>query len=67
MHVSFCLGGLNEHRYPRWTSEVTASETSYGTIPREHWVQPDWIDENKASAARQQMVDNNIIYGGSVP
>jgi len=53
--------------FKKWTSEVTASETSYGTIPREHWVQPDWIDENKASASRQQMVDNNIIYGGSVP
>ena len=38
----------------------------FGKIPREHWFQPGWIDEARASAARQKMVDDNIIYGGSV-
>jgi len=53
--------------FKKWTSEVTGSETSYGVIPREHWVQPEWVDEDKASAARQKLVDSNVIYGGSVP
>ena len=38
----------------------------FGTIPREHWVQPDWIDETRASAARDQMKAENVIYGDSL-
>lgn len=53
--------------FKKWTTEVTGSSTSYGLIPREHWVQPDWIDEAKASASRERMVKDNVIYGGSVP
>ncbi|KZT42076.1 glycosyltransferase family 15 protein [Sistotremastrum suecicum HHB10207 ss-3] len=49
------------------TTEVTASKTSYGLIPKEHWVQPEWIDEPKAAKARQKMLENKVIYGGSVP
>ena len=36
----------------------------FGLIPPEHWHQPDWIDEEKASAAREAMVQNSVIYGG---
>jgi hypothetical protein len=28
-------------------------------------VQPDTIDEDKARAARESMVKNNVIYGGA--
>lgn len=38
----------------------------FGLIPKEHWFQPDWIDEKKAQAGREKMVEKNIIYGGSV-
>ncbi|PVG02219.1 putative mannosyltransferase [Serendipita vermifera] len=50
--------------FKEWTSRLASSKTEYGVIPKGHWNQPDWIDENKAKAARQKMVDENIIYGG---
>ncbi len=53
--------------FKRRTREVTDAPVSYGLIPRDHWYQPDSIDEEKATAAREQMVKNNVIYGGSVP
>jgi hypothetical protein len=48
-------------------SVLTSGETTFATVPKEHWVQPDWIDEEKASASRQKMVEENVIYGGSKP
>ena len=51
----------------RRTRELTDAEVHYGLIPRDDWFQPDWIDENRAKAAREQMVKDNVIYGGSVP
>ncbi|KAG6900885.1 hypothetical protein C0993_010003 [Termitomyces sp. T159_Od127] len=53
-------------QYPR-VSKLTDAKVEFGVIPREHWVQPDSIDEGRASAAREDMVKNNVIYGGSVP
>jgi alpha 1,2-mannosyltransferase len=47
--------------------ELTDASVEFGLIPREHWYQPDSIDEEKASAARAEMVKNQVIYGGSVP
>lgn len=44
--------------------ELTDSSVEFGLIPKEHWYQPDWIDEKKASESRQKMADNNVIYGG---
>lgn len=46
---------------------ITDSEVQFGLIPHDHWYQPSWIDEDKASAARADMIKNNVIYGGSVP
>ena len=51
----------------RRTTELTNAEVHYGQIPRDHWYQPDFIDEEKAKASREQMVKDNVIYGGSVP
>lgn len=48
----------------RRVEELTDSTVKYGLIPREDWVQPDWIDEEKAADARKAMVKNNVIYGG---
>ena len=46
---------------------LTPSQVEFGLIPREHWFQPDWIDEEKATKGRADMVEKGIIYGGSVP
>ncbi|KAJ3802847.1 glycosyltransferase family 15 protein [Lentinula aff. detonsa] len=47
-------------------TELTDAQVEFGLIPREHWYQPDSIDEAKASAARTDMVKNNVIYGGKL-
>ncbi|GJE90648.1 glycosyltransferase family 15 protein [Phanerochaete sordida] len=47
-------------------SNVISGEVEFGQIPRDHWYQPEWIDETKAQAGRDKMVQDNIIYGGSV-
>ena len=39
----------------RRVSVLTDAPVSFGTIPREHWVQPEWIDEERAQEARRQM------------
>lgn len=44
---------------------VTSSKLEFGVIPHDHWYQPSWIDEDKASAARNKMEEENIIYGGT--
>lgn len=31
------------------------------------WYQPSWIDEERATAARNKMEEDNIIYGGKDP
>lgn len=45
---------------------LTDAPVSFGLIPKDNWVQPSWIDEEKATAARNDMVKNQVIYGGSV-
>ncbi|KAF9246500.1 glycosyltransferase family 15 protein [Melanogaster broomeanus] len=49
----------------RYISALTNAPVEFGLIPEEHWVQPQWIDENRASAAREDMMKNNVIYGGT--
>ncbi|KAJ6496691.1 glycosyltransferase family 15 protein [Mycena vitilis] len=48
-------------------SVLTDAPVSFGLIPKEHWVQPDWIDEDRARRGRLKMMSQRIIYGGSVP
>jgi alpha 1,2-mannosyltransferase len=47
--------------------ELTDSSVEFGLIPKDHWYQPDWIDEKKASENREKMAADNVIYGGSLP
>src|SRR6266403_290179 len=58
---SHCFG----HSTHRRVTELTDATVEFGLIPHDHWYQPDWIDEEKASAAREQMAKNNVIYGGT--
>jgi alpha 1,2-mannosyltransferase len=43
---------------------LTDAPISFGTIPNEHWHQPEWIDEDLAKAARRKMEKQRIIYAG---
>jgi alpha 1,2-mannosyltransferase len=46
---------------------LTDADVQFGLIPHDHWFQPDSINEERAKASRDDMVKNNVIYGGSVP
>ena len=48
----------------RLVTEITDAPVEFGLIPKEDWYQPDWIDEEKATKAREEMVRNQVIYGG---
>ena len=44
---------------------MIGGHASFGVIPREHWDQPDWIDDEKAKNARVRMA--GLPYGGALP
>lgn len=52
--------------FKRRVSVLTDADVSFGLIPRENWVQPDWIDEGRAAEGRTRLVRQGVIYGGSV-
>ncbi|KAJ3903112.1 glycosyltransferase family 15 protein [Lentinula edodes] len=62
---------LNEEEFGEEFKSAVQKESSapisFGLIPKEHWYQPDWIDEEKATEGRAQMQAANIIYADSVP
>jgi len=70
-HFQYDYVFLNEQPFEQTfkdrVTELTDAKVQFGLIPNDHWVQPAWIDESKATAARQKMIENNVIYGGSVP
>ncbi|KAF9069599.1 glycosyltransferase family 15 protein [Rhodocollybia butyracea] len=45
-------------------TELTDAKVEFGFIPKEQWFQPDSIDEERATAAREEMMENSVIYGG---
>jgi hypothetical protein len=47
-------------------SAIVSGEIRFGRVPREHWVQPDWIDEKKAADYRSKLMEVGIIYGDNV-
>ncbi|KAJ3507873.1 hypothetical protein NLJ89_g6058 [Agrocybe chaxingu] len=56
-----------EENFKKRVSELTDSKVEFGLIPHDHWYQPEWIDEARATESREKMVKDNVIYGGSVP
>ncbi|KAG1753470.1 glycosyltransferase family 15 protein [Suillus lakei] len=50
--------------FKRRVSVLTDADVSFGLIPREEWVQPDWIDEGRAQEGRNKLVRQGVIYGG---
>lgn len=53
--------------FQRVTSALVSGKTKYGTIPKEHWSVPSWIDTKKFDEKRREMGKSNIPYGDSVP
>lgn len=51
--------------FKKVTSAFVSGETHYGLVPPEHWGYPDFIDQNKAKEAREEMTRKQIIYGWS--
>ncbi|KAI0054090.1 glycosyltransferase family 15 protein [Auriscalpium vulgare] len=60
---------LNEEefnvKFKETITELTDAKVEFGVIPHDHWYQPSWINETRASASREDMVKNNVIYGGA--
>ncbi|SCU88184.1 LADA_0E08680g1_1 [Lachancea dasiensis] len=52
--------------FKRITSAMISGSTKYGVVPKEHWSFPPWIDQDKAAKVREEMRENQIIYGDSV-
>lgn len=55
-----------DDEFKKVTSSLVSGKTHYGEIPKEHWSFPEWIDEKKAEAVREDMRQRKIIYGDSV-
>jgi alpha 1,2-mannosyltransferase len=47
-------------------SIIASGPVHFGKIPDEHWYQPSWINETKAQEEREKMVEEGVIYGGSL-
>ncbi|KAH8833878.1 glycosyltransferase family 15 protein [Flagelloscypha sp. PMI_526] len=47
-------------------SVLTNSKVEFGLIPRDHWYQPSWIDEERAKKAREDMKTKNVPYGDNL-
>ncbi|EIM84738.1 glycosyl transferase [Stereum hirsutum FP-91666 SS1] len=52
--------------FKKRVSILIQSPVTFLQIPHDHWYQPEWIDEARATDGRNKMVMKNIIYGGSV-
>ncbi|KAK9897839.1 glycosyltransferase family 15 protein [Cystobasidium minutum MCA 4210] len=57
-----------DDNFKKYTSGIISGKAEYGLIPKSQWKDHgDWIDEEKATKAREEMAKNNVIYGDSVP
>ncbi|KAL1932323.1 hypothetical protein VTP01DRAFT_9379 [Rhizomucor pusillus] len=54
-----------DEKFKRYTSGIASGETFYETLNSTMWGYPAWIDQDKARAAREDMEQRQIIYGGS--
>lgn len=44
---------------------ANSSEVAFGVVPKEHWEQPEWIDEAKATNERNELALAGVKYGGT--
>lgn len=47
-------------------TELASGPVTFGLIPTDHWYQPDWIDEERATQGRNKLVEADVIYGGNL-
>jgi hypothetical protein len=45
---------------------MLVKHAEFGLIPKEHWNQPEWIDEHRASKSRKEMAakGSRVRYAG---
>ncbi|KIL56814.1 glycosyltransferase family 15 protein [Amanita muscaria Koide BX008] len=55
-----------EERFKSLVSQLTDVPVQFGVIPPDHWDQPSWINESRASAAREELVAQNVPYADRV-
>lgn len=55
-----------DETFKKVTTSLISGKTHYGEIPTEHWSFPDFIDQEKARAVREDMAERKIIYGDSI-
>jgi alpha 1,2-mannosyltransferase len=48
------------------TRGMASGDVEYGLIEKKEWSVPPWIDTEKAENAMEEMVEKDVIYGGSV-
>jgi alpha 1,2-mannosyltransferase len=63
-YVMSILSVVGFSSFFRRVSVLTEADVSFGVVPRESWVQPDWIDEQRAQEGRNSLVRQGVIYGG---
>ena len=56
------MGHLRSHSSR--VAELTDAHVEFGHILPEHWHQPSWINETRATEERHKMENNRVIYGG---
>ncbi|KAF7313992.1 Glycosyltransferase family 15 protein [Mycena chlorophos] len=52
--------------FKRRMRAVVSTSAEFGLVPPEHWNQPEWINEEKASKARDKMGAKHVPFGTSV-
>lgn len=52
--------------FKRRVSNVVSGPAHFGQIPEEHWHQPPWIDEAKATEERRKMIMAGVPYSESI-
>ncbi|CED85435.1 glycosyltransferase family 15 protein [Phaffia rhodozyma] len=52
--------------FKKYTQQIVSTTAHYGLISPEEWNQPDWIDENKAAAARDDMF-KHVSHSRCIP
>ncbi|KAG2049972.1 glycosyltransferase family 15 protein [Suillus hirtellus] len=53
------------YEFKRRVKVLTNGDVSFGLIPHETWVQPPWIDEERARRGRNMLTQDGVIYGGN--
>lgn len=54
------------HSPDRRISALSDAKMEFGIIPKQHWVQPAWVDEDKAKKSRDKLSSEGVMYGGSL-